>query len=561
MAESRRVALLARPGEACERLRAALREAGGDIVLEADPSTLEPQALRAAAVETVLVALDPAVEDALEKFDDVLSDRSVEVIFDEADLAARREGWDAARWVRHLSAKLHRHDDVLPPGREPDDELPAAEVSIEDAEDAAAFDEIEAFSVESDDSVAAQVELASDDDAEALDLDSMAFSGDVEAGGIELEGVDLGGIELAGIELGEVDLGEVAPSTFANLAFTDDINALDFDAGDAAPPADLPVPNFGADVQDFDALMRDLGGDAANAGDAGDADEPLPVTPAARTFAPAETLPGLDFDIAPVDAPTAKEVELAMPDFSSLSLEAVTDTPATATLTATDAPVAPKFKHDISDLERRIASLELVGEGAPATATKTELASAPAIEAMPPLATPVSDARGAVLILAGIGGPDAVRQILTALPQGFRRAVLISQRLDGGRYDRLVQQMARAASLPVTLAEAAVQIAPGHVYIVPPELGVEAGDGLRFATGGSLLDALPSGDSAVLLLSGADPAHVDGALKHGTRGALVAGQSPDGCYDAAAPVALTARGGTAGTPHELVQSLLQRWPA
>ena len=139
--------------------------------------------------------------------------------------------------------------------------------------------------------------------------------------------------------------------------------------------------------------------------------------------------------------------------------------------------------------------------------------------------------------------------------------MLISQRLDGGRYDRLVQQMARAASLPVTLADATVQIAPGHVYIVPPELGIEAGDGLRFATGGSLLDALPSGDSAVLLLSGADPAHVDGALKHGTRGALVAGQSPDGCYDAAAPVALTARGGTAGTPHELVQSLLQRWPA
>jgi hypothetical protein len=42
--------------------------------------------------------------------------RALAVIFDEAELAARREGWDAARWVRHLSAKLHRHDDVLPPG-------------------------------------------------------------------------------------------------------------------------------------------------------------------------------------------------------------------------------------------------------------------------------------------------------------------------------------------------------------------------------------------------------------------------------------------------------------
>jgi chemosensory pili system protein ChpB (putative protein-glutamate methylesterase) len=154
-----------------------------------------------------------------------------------------------------------------------------------------------------------------------------------------------------------------------------------------------------------------------------------------------------------------------------------------------------------------------------------------------------------------------VRQILTALPAGFPRAVLISQRLDGGRYDRLVQQMARAATLPVRLAEVGTQVEAGNVYIVPPELGIDGHNGLRFASGFSLLDALPANDSAVLLLSGADPAVVDAALAHAAKGALVAGQSPDGCYDAAAPMALTARGGTAGAPNELVQSLLQRWPA
>jgi len=139
--------------------------------------------------------------------------------------------------------------------------------------------------------------------------------------------------------------------------------------------------------------------------------------------------------------------------------------------------------------------------------------------------------------------------------------VLISQRLDGGRYDRLVQQMARAAALPVQLAEASARIAPGHVYIVPPELGVDAGDGLSFASGAALIDALPADDSAIFLLSGSDAALVDAALAHASHGALVAGQSPEGCYDAAAPIALASRGGTAGTPSELVQSLLQRWPA
>ena len=84
--------------------------------------------------------------------------------------------------------------------------------------------------------------------------------------------------------------------------------------------------------------------------------------PPVREFAPTEVLPSLDFDIASPDAPTAKETELAMPDFGALSLDAMDDQPAGVTLKSTDAPVAPKFKHDLSELERRIASLELVGE-------------------------------------------------------------------------------------------------------------------------------------------------------------------------------------------------------
>ena len=67
----------------------------------------------------MLVALDPAVEDALERFDAVLADPAIAVIFDEAELAAqpRRLGRRRAG-SRHLAAKLHRHDDVLPPGGE-----------------------------------------------------------------------------------------------------------------------------------------------------------------------------------------------------------------------------------------------------------------------------------------------------------------------------------------------------------------------------------------------------------------------------------------------------------
>lgn len=91
VSEAKRVALLARPGEARERLRVALHEAGAEIVLEDDPNTLDADALGTSAPQVVLVALEPAIEDSLERFDGVLHDPAVSVIFDEAELAARRE--------------------------------------------------------------------------------------------------------------------------------------------------------------------------------------------------------------------------------------------------------------------------------------------------------------------------------------------------------------------------------------------------------------------------------------------------------------------------------------
>src|SRR5690606_19852210 len=119
--------------------------------------------------------------------------------------------------------------------------------------------------------------------------------------------------------------------------------------------------------------------------------------------------------------------------------------------------------------------------------------------------------RGAVLVEGGLGGPDAVRQLLAAIPTGFPRPVLVRLQLDGGRYDRLVRQMERAASLPVQLAEPGIAAEPGHVYFLPPELGVRR-DKARLlfdATGVApgLPTALPPGDSALLLLSGASRAH------------------------------------------------------
>ena len=437
----RRVALLARPGVACDRLRGALVDAGAQVVLEADPLTLDPVTLEAAQAQVVMVVLDPQTEEALDRFEAVLQNPAIEVIFEEAELAATREGWEAARWARHLAAKLHRHGNVLPPG--------------------------------------------------------------------------------AG-----------AATAFAPEAGSDLLPPFS--------PAGEPARTFGFEADAtrwhesahaFDPLLAEMsvdeGFDQMFDGD----------------FAAAA---GLDTATPATHEPDAA----AAPAFSGRNEQALA-------LVSTDDDMAPalrgyaepsgessiadhRFKHDLTSLELRIAGMELDND---------RIIKGPA------------QANGAVLVMAGIGGPDAVRQLLGALPEGFPRPVLVQQRLDGGRYDKLVAQMQRATALPVTLAEPGLPAIGGVIYILPAGVCIKLTDaGIQFTAGGDdVLAALPSADSAVLMLSGSDPAQVDAVMNHSWAGALVIGQAPDSCYDAAAPSALVARGGDCGPPPELARRLAERW--
>lgn len=334
----KRVVLLARAGAACERTQASIVEAGADLVATLDPGIASEADIRAAMPDAVMVILDPVVEQALDNFDGVLGDPAFDVMFEDADVAAKREGWDAARWSRHLNAKLHGHDDVLPPVK-----------------------------------------------------------------------------------------GE--PST-----------------GQPEPPA------------------------------------------------------------------------------------------------AIEAPVDRGFKQDMEALERRVAAMPDVPQGNP--------------DAGPSM-------KGAVVIAAGVGGPDAVRQLLGMFPSGFPRPIALRQRIEGGQYDKLVRQMQRATGLRVVLAQAGDPLQSGTVHILPEDLDVQATPtGWVFAAvaGEPTFAALLLTDSAMLLLSGADLSLVDTALALSRGGGLALGQSPDNCFDPVASNALVARGGQATSLAQLSVKLLERWP-
>src|SRR5690606_8956386 len=313
MAEATRVALLARPGGACEKLQAALQQAGAEIVHVADPTAGDVAALSAADPAAVLVALEPAVESALDGFDAVLQDPARIVIYDEAEVAAAREGWDAARWARHLAAKLAGHGDVLPPGRDVDAvPAPGIESSL-DTESAVALETQHAEP---------PVVLDVEPPAEPAVMLDMATPAEQEAT-LELE-------------------------SFAEPAAEPQVE----------PELPAPSPGIALELDDAPAL-----------------------------------------DSAPAAAET-RAVTLEYKGGGSIE----------------EAVLAPASGDDPSP-------------AAPAFGTKLTLE---------PHGT------GAVVVLAGIGGPDAVRQFLGALPETFPRPVLMRQRLDGGRHDRLVRQLQRA---------------------------------------------------------------------------------------------------------------------
>jgi chemosensory pili system protein ChpB (putative protein-glutamate methylesterase) len=722
-AGTQRVALLARPGKAADNLADALRQAGADVVLVADPNTLDESALLAAQPHAVLVALEPGIEQAIDRLDAVLSSPALTVIFDEADLAAHRAGWDSARWVRHLSAKLNHHQQVLPPGGEAETEewypspgqLPKPTSAFSDldlgafAEEAAVRADsvptdgmnlenininsitLDSIILDSKGSESPAVESAAVESVGVVSThsDAAAFSGEarntalqdtVTFDGNDFEVIDFDAFEQTSASkqavvesappISTVDSFETADLVLAPMdasfdapmvellatespvspeappmrsAFDDlSITTMSFDdfASDTGPMQDLRFdtePETAADVQglQIDELVG-LGTESQNVQPLQFDDDAFfleELSASGSKATPFEATPDFDFDLIPEmdTAPSAQPSQAAAGnefdlDFTDLSFEADAAEPQGSlvpsaavspaeqepagfaldsfgglSLAADDAPIQPPappraggMSHDLTALEARISGLSLVdietSEDASATAEHAlpqSFASPPPIpqqislpsppqvpavaEAMATHATaPASaamsnvDARGIVLIEAGLGGPDPVRQVLAGLPPTFPMPVLVRLHLQGGRYDRLVTQMERAAALPVMLAEVGDMVRSGCIYFLPEGVGLHAlSYGLEFIAHPSpattIFAALPAEESAVIFLSGSDVNLIEDAIQAADAGALVAAQSPGDCYDGAACADLSSRGAASGLPPELARRLVARW--
>lgn len=608
-----RVALLARPGNAREQLHRALTELGAVLVAEGDPAELDPGTVSGHKPSLVLVSLEPAIEASLDRFDALLATPGVEVMYDDAEVTRQLDGWDLNRWARHLAAKL-LGTELLPPVPGGADQVPNLDLTprpgaVPTPAQEMADARLEDYTRDTHglaDGVPTNPSLT-DVAVEAVEEQTASVS-EPDAGGLDF---DFSGIESA---MQAPDVAEpaapeparaVEPEASDELVLDQDFE-IDFDLSGLDAPADSAPIRDELTLDDDPPLLADIDFDSAEpvkfssyqdeesaAGGEMDADvaalaaqldefektdqrkpaqdqdfsqdfqsdmkpasaaksEPTPAKAAAKP-APVQrkdydlsglSLTSMDEKLAPTPAaPSQPAFAKAAPDLSHLSLESL------------DEPAVPSYSATVT---RKIEAVE------PRPERPSEFGdlSLDTLDAQPTSLTGSAGMSGAVLILAGMGGPDAVRQMLSSLPEAMPVPVLLYQHLEVGKHERLVDQLAKISRIPVHMATAGASPKAGQLSVLPAGMSASAdGGSIRFKPGNlaDLISALPAHDTVVVMLSGADAGLVSAVRAIDQAGGLSLAQDPDSCFDPAAAAALKRMGSQTLPALGLARQVASRW--
>ena len=296
------VALLGRDDGARRQLRQALEELGAAVAFEGEPASASDTGVLGVSPNVVIVNLEEGADDDLDHLQAVFDDPAINVVFNDADVSRALEGWDLARWARHLAAKVLGSEDTMPPPPEgaerlivPDAFVPtpgpvptpaqlAPETTLDSFLDEAlgVVDEVPVDALPEATEVSIEVEdilvvAESDGVAEALDIDFSSLDGALEAADAP-----------APVRLASTP--EPVESQSLDMLVVEDLSediARALDAGEADVPAvetliENPAPLAEADVEfgwDFDEPAQaatspaadpaaDVLADAADAGDA-----------------------------------------------------------------------------------------------------------------------------------------------------------------------------------------------------------------------------------------------------------------------------------------------------
>lgn len=523
MTEPGAVALLHEGPEPSTHLRDALERAGVPVVYEGDVHDCQLDAIAASGATVVVINLGDS-DAGMDAVEPLLGDPRFQVVFDEGAVSGRLEGWDQARWARHLAAKIAGRADASPPrpagaeavpvppqpetGPEPE---PLATEAVGPGIAAAPAHEPQ-LAPEPDHPSAVPDPLHADVTAEADDLlDLDALFSDPPTESVADAGTAAAPPAAAGEPTGLVDLADLGTLSLEPLV--EELDALPADEPGAGPrlvPASL-------------AVDWELDGPAPPATDA-----PEPEPASAADFG-IETVSAAEF-LAPDAAPATED-----DGFGSLSLELV--------------PLEEVISPAVADNAHAGGEHWLAAD----------------VEAR--------RIRRVWVLAASIGGPEAVRAFMSRLPRGYPALFLLAQHLGDEFVPMMVQQLEQVCAMPVRVPGHGDRASHGEVLVVP------AGQRLRVdAQGVVTLEALagdggfPHGldtllrdaadrfgaDAGTIIFSGMGDDAVEGSRYLAGKGGTVLGQRPDTCVISTMVDAVQATGvmQSLGSPDELAEQLL-----
>lgn len=468
------VALLFDDTDLGGQLREALQERGARIVHEGGVSSLSRDLLQQTMAEVLVVNLDDSADDALDQLYEVIDGDHPRVVFNDAQASRSLQGWDRARWARHLAVKVLAMGDIDPPrpsgaqaiepriamaAAEPEREpaVPDTDVSVDEAPAQSGEPELPDENAVAEPDPEMEPDFLADD---ALD-ESPEFNTSAESESLaaELEAL------LASGELPEEDAVDAGPG----LRFVDGeeppaLNDGDFLGSDVvkAPESDAE-PDLGEPVELDEPLQFDEpvmpweqpaaaaaepdGDDPFGAdqftlsepsalGETGKSDEKTPAVSAPDGWALVE-------DGEPASVPSEK------PDPADFGIEKVSAADFLAPdIDAVDDELQPKMTLELMSMEEAVAPQQYVHDH--------EM---------------VLDELGSVLsrvivLGAATDGIDSVCAFLAEMPATTRLTFLLTQHLGKQSDASLVAEFAANCALPVRLARGD-RAAQGEVLVVP----------------------------------------------------------------------------------------------
>lgn len=463
------VALLFDDAELGGHLRDALRERGAQIVHEGTLATLSREALQGSGAEVVVVNLDDQAVEVMDHLYDVIDSDRPRVVFNDAQASRGLDGWDRARWARHLAAKVMSLVDldpprpadapafVPPPSASAESEIaaPPAPVlaPVEDFVDTAPIEAPIETLVHEPVHEETMVDVA--DDLPLIDDAPLEFVSDGEIPEESIEASETLAAELeALLAADEQHITDDEFGSGLNYAAGDEVALHDGDFAAAAPLAESEFESVALEQQPTQAPEA-----PAVARPAFQLDH-LSLAPLDENFAPVlankvavKDAPAFgqssSWSLIDEDAPVAA-VEHVKPSAAEFGIEK---------LSAADYLAPDASDHNEHDLEPGL-SLELVS---------MEEAIAPQQrEDHEVMLGELDSAIARVLLLgASADSTDAVCEFLRALPKGLRLTVLHTQHHAFDAADALAQRLKDHTSMPVRVAGRDSRTRMGEFLFVP----------------------------------------------------------------------------------------------